>query len=117
VAFVAREEGEPEVYTMPAEGGPSRRLTFLGAWSCLLTGWSSDGLRIAFASSAKSAHGHETELFEVDASGGMPRALNMGHAVAMATQKSGATVIARNHNDPARWKRYRGGMAGERLLS
>src|SRR5919199_908902 len=31
VAFTSREEGHPEVYCMPATGGPAQRLTFLGA--------------------------------------------------------------------------------------
>ncbi len=30
LAYVARDEQHPEVYVMPAEGGPARRMTWLG---------------------------------------------------------------------------------------
>jgi tricorn protease len=112
VAFVAREEGDPEVYTMPAEGGPSRRITFTGSRWMMISGWSSDGLRIAFASDAKAYLGCP-DLYEVDAAGGQARPLKLGHAVSIAAATSGAIVIGRNNSDPARWKRYRGGTAGE----
>ena len=41
VAFVGREEGQPEIYVMPAEGGEVRRLTFLGGMNKIV-GWTPD---------------------------------------------------------------------------
>ena len=38
LAFVGRDEQHPEVYLMPAEGGPARRLTWLGP-DTLVRGW------------------------------------------------------------------------------
>ncbi|MGA7356594.1 MAG: hypothetical protein WBW76_14280, partial [Candidatus Cybelea sp.] len=49
VAFISTDEGNPELYVMPARGGEPRRLTFLGATQAWTTGWSADGSEIYFA--------------------------------------------------------------------
>ena len=51
LAFTGREEGHPEVYVMSSEGGPARRLTYLGAATTVI-GWTPGGDRILFASDA-----------------------------------------------------------------
>jgi tricorn protease len=43
----------------------------------------------------------------------MTRQLKLGDALTVSISKSGAVAIGRNNLDPARWKRYRGGTAGE----
>jgi tricorn protease len=53
LAFIGREEGEPEVYVMPALGGPATRLTFLGS-NTLVVGWTADSQKIIFASNTAS---------------------------------------------------------------
>jgi len=112
VAFIAREEGHPEIYVMPAEGGLARRLTFLGSDICYVVGWHTDSKSIIFVSDSKAPFFRHNEVFEVSIDGGMPTAWNLGHAVSIAFDGK-TTVIGRNNNDPARWKRYRGGTAGE----
>ncbi len=47
LALVAAEEGEQEVYCLPAEGGPLRRLTYVGH-VLHIDGWSADGTSIRF---------------------------------------------------------------------
>lgn len=113
VAFVGREEGHPEVYVMPADGGPAKRLTFMGAETCSVVGWTPDAKDILFASDGRSPFFRHTEGFRVSGSGGAPRALGLGHMLSFDVRRDGATVLGRNNNDPARWKRYRGGTAGE----
>jgi tricorn protease len=113
LAFVGREEGHPEVYVMPAEGGPARRLTFLGGGVCVLCGWTPDGSEILFTSDYGSPFERETQAFAVSALGGAPRALGIGHVATIAPGARGATLIGRNATDPARWKRYHGGTAGD----
>jgi tricorn protease len=113
IAFVAREEGHPEVYTMPAAGGVAKRLTFLGSETCTVAGWTPDGLSILFCSDANSPFTRETRAFRIAAGGGIAEPLHLGHARALAVDARGRFVIGRNNDDPARWKRYRGGTAGD----
>jgi tricorn protease len=112
VAYVGRDEGTPEVYTIPAFGGPPRRLTFLGSESLYVSGWSRDGGEIFFTSDAGVPFVKETLAFAIDRDGGEPRRLPVGHAMSLDVAANGATLLGRNNLDPARWKRYRGGTAG-----
>ncbi len=112
IAFVGREEGQSEIYVMPALGGPARRLTFLGGNLCLTAGWTKDG-KIIFADNARHWYLRFTHLYTVDTAGHMPEQLNYGLARAIAFGPDGGVLLGRNTDDPARWKRYRGGTAGQ----
>ncbi|MBD2891401.1 Tricorn protease [Actinomadura sp. RB99] len=112
LAFVGREEGPAEVYAMPAAGGAARRLTFHGT-SCTITGWDPDG-RIVYASDVRRPFRDYQWLYAIDPSGsGIPAELPYGPASSATHGPDGAVVIGRNTADPARWKRYRGGTAGD----
>jgi tricorn protease len=113
IAFVAREEGNPEVYVMPTVGGIARRLTFLGAETCTVSGWTPDGSAILFCSDADAPFAREARAYRVPAGGGWAEPLGLGHARSIAQHPDGRFVIGRNADDPARWKRYRGGTAGD----
>jgi tricorn protease len=43
LAFVGREEGQSEIYVMPALGGAAQRLTYMGGSLCLTAGWTDTG--------------------------------------------------------------------------
>ncbi len=113
IAFVAREEGNPEVYVMPTAGGAPRRLTFLGTDVCSVSGWTPDGASILFCSDAAAPFAKEAHAFRVSANGGPAEGLKLGHARSLAQHADGRYVIGRNNDDPARWKRYKGGTAGD----
>jgi tricorn protease len=113
LAFAGKAEGHPEVYVMPAQGGLPKRLTFLGAESCTICGWSKDGKEVFFVSDAQSPFVRHSQAFAVALDGGLPRPLDLGHMVYFSVGDQGKTVIGRNSLDPARWKRYRGGTAGD----
>ncbi|HEX3551180.1 MAG TPA: hypothetical protein VHT53_12425, partial [Candidatus Elarobacter sp.] len=112
LAFVGRDEGNPELYVMPAEGGVPRLLTHLGSEVLNACGWSRDGRYVYFTTDAGSPFVKETLAFRIDAFGGEPVDLGIGHAMTLDVAANGATLLGRNAIDPARWKRYRGGTAG-----
>ncbi len=113
IAFTSTDEGHPEVYIMPAEGGQPRRLTFLGSTVAWTTGWSDDGSEILFVANPGSWYPNETRAFAVPREGGATRELPFGHAKSLCIANDGSVAIGRNNADPARWKRYRGGTSGE----
>lgn len=112
LTFISDEEGCSEVYVMPSMGGPMRRLTFDES-TAHVVGFDATGDSVIFSSTRRSAH-REMQLFEVDATGGQPRTLGVGEGEGFAQQPGGAgRVLGRYRHDLARWKRYRGGLAGE----
>jgi tricorn protease len=113
VAFVASHDGPAEVYTMAADGGPARRLTYQAAVRPLVAGWHPDTGEILYASTAEQADGFGHRLYAVGPHGGPPRLFDPGPAFAVGFGPGGARVLARSIADPARRKRYRGGAAGE----
>ena len=109
LAFTGREEGHPEVYLMPAEGGSAKRLTYLGC-SALVLGWHKN--KIIFASNYGQPFKHLLWLYAVDMEGSEPVRLSYGPARNISFGKKGV-AIGRNTGVPSRWKRYQGGTAGE----
>ncbi|HLJ56149.1 MAG TPA: S41 family peptidase [Chthonomonadaceae bacterium] len=112
IAFTGREEGNSEVYVMPAEGGAARRLTYLGVNSSAI-GWTPDGSRILFSSDSGQPRDRDLRVHAIGLDGGLPEPWPVGPAMSISLASGNRTVIGRNNNDPARWKRYRGGTAGD----
>ncbi|HEV2262609.1 MAG TPA: S41 family peptidase [Candidatus Rubrimentiphilum sp.] len=113
IAYVATDEGNAEVYVIPSAGGKPRRLTFLGATIAAISGWSSDGSEILFAANPSAWYERDTRGFAVSPEGGTPRQFGLGHLRSIFPGPDSRFVIGRNADDPARWKRYRGGTSGE----
>lgn len=113
IAFIANDEGHPELYVMPASGGRSRRLTYLGGTLASVCAWSTDGREIYFVSNPSAWYERETRGFAIAPDGSGLREIGIGHMRSFYPGSDGRFVIGRNENDPARWKRYRGGTAGE----
>lgn len=111
VAFIGREEGHPEVYCMPIQGGNAKRLTFQGATSSFVVGWQ-DSKNIVFASNAGQWYLRNMYVYSVSKTKTAPKIFPVGPATEISFGRKGI-VIGRNTADPARWKRYRGGTVGE----
>jgi tricorn protease len=110
LAYVSRDEQHPEVYLMPAEGGPARRMTWLGP-DVLVRGFAPDG-RIVFVTTHGQPFFRNYRAYTLAVDGGLPELLPYGQVNHLAFGPGSAKVIGRNTADPARWKRYRGGTAG-----
>ncbi len=111
IAYVGRDEQHAEVWLMPAAGGPARRLTWLAA-DVSVRGWTPDG-RILFVSDYGQPFLRHAHAFAVAIEGGWPERIELGQVNHLAFGPGGARLIGRNTTDPARWKRYRGGTAGQ----
>lgn len=112
IAFVGQEEGDLEVYVMPALGGQAKRLTYMGGSLCQTVGWTRDG-KVLFANNAGQPFPAMLYLYAIDPEGNALQRIEVGPARTISYGQHGAAVIGRNTADPARWKRYRGGLAGQ----
>ncbi len=110
LAYVSRDEQHPEVYLMAAEGGPARRLTWLGP-DVQVRGFTPAG-HIVFVSTYGQPFFRNYRAFTLDPAGGTPQLMPLGQVDHLAFGPGKAMVLGRNTGDPARWKRYRGGKAG-----
>jgi tricorn protease len=111
LAYVSRDEQHPEVFLMAAEGGPARRMTWLGANFLGVAGFAPDG-RIVFVTTHGQPFYRYFRAFALSPAGGLPELLPLGQVNHLSFGPGQAKVIGRNTADPARWKRYRGGTAG-----
>ncbi|MGH2344221.1 MAG: S41 family peptidase, partial [Chloroflexota bacterium] len=114
IAFVGQEEGPPEIFTMQADGGEPSRLTYQGEARGPIT-WAPDGSAIVYAAAAAQPFSRMVALFSVSSTQepGVPSPLPYGPSSCIAYGPGGAIILGRNTGDPARWKRYRGGTAGD----
>ena len=112
VAFTGTEEAHAEVYVMPADGGPARRVTYLGATTSV-RGWTPD-LRVIFITDATRANRGDYVISAIDPGGGVPEPIPVGPGTDLAYAPDAKGIVLGRHTiDPARWKRYRGGTRGD----
>lgn len=112
VAYTSLDEGHPEIYVTRLDEMEPRRLTYLGE-DTRCVGWSRDGRSVLFTTSAGSPFRRIFQLAQVPAEGGPPEPLQLGPAAYISYAGKRGRVIGRHTWDPARWKRYRGGTAGQ----
>jgi len=120
IAFTGQYDGNFNVYTIPAEGGEPKQLTFLsdsvqvpermGPNNEVLT-WMPDGKSIAFLSRRTTFNDWFGQPFTVPVTGGLPVRMPLPKGGLMSFSPDGDEIaynrIFRNFRT---WKRYRGGM-------
>ena len=112
VAWTSRRDGDPEVHVAPAEGGESRRLTYWGAPGTRVCGWTPDG-RILAVTSWRQPFYHHTHAYAVPVDGEPAEPMGWGPVGAADIAADGAVALVTvPGQEPARWKRYRGGATG-----
>ena len=122
IAYTASTQGNQDVYVMPAEGGPARRLTFhsdvvarapdrWGPDNMVVT-WTPDSRNIVFLSRRRAWNDWISLPFEVPLAGGLPTQLPLDRAGLLTYSPDGHSIaynrIFRNFRT---WKRYDGGLA------
>lgn len=112
LAFTGGDTGNLDVYVMPADGGPARRLTWHPGPDISI-GWTNDGKNILFRSGRYAIDPLYNQLFTVSVNGGFPTPIALPYATQGSYSPDGARlayVPFRNHTSFEAWKHYRGGM-------
>jgi tricorn protease len=116
IAFTSEEDGNYDVYVLPATGGVPRRLTYHPGPD-FAVGWAPDGKNILFASQ-RNSHARFSRLFTVSAQGGFPEEIPLPMAELGSFSPDGSRLAYVPYSnggfvpDPRfhmAWKRYRGG--------
>lgn len=136
IAYTNWRSLDPEIHLTPVEGGPARRLSYWGSTDTRVCGWTPDGQILAV-----SSHGQPFSYFSwaysVPTDGSPGGRLPWGpvsdiavtdetegpsHAGGTGCERRTLLLTGKPPQEPAAWKRYRGGatgrlwLHGERLL-
>ncbi len=122
IAFTGQYDGNVDVYTIPADGGPAKRLTYHSdvvkkaptRWgpNNMVVTWTPDGKDIVFLSRRNTWNSWFGQLFEVNKLGGLPQQLPLPKGGVLSYSPDGSKIaynrIFRNFRT---WKHYNGGLA------
>ena len=109
LAFSANNDGNTNVYVVPAGGGEPKRLTFAPA-ADIVTGWTNDGSRVVFRSGRNSGT-DAAQLYTISTSGGLATMLPLPDAQGGSYSSDGArfAYVPNSQWEPY-WRGYRGGQ-------
>lgn len=121
IAFTGEYQGNTDVYVIPAEGGPARRLTYHSdvvnrapeRWGPdnMVLGWTPDSKHVIFLSRRDSMNSWFGRYFTVPVTGGAEELMPLDKGGYMTYSPDGNSIaynrIFRNFRT---WKRYTGGL-------
>jgi len=125
IAFTGQYDGNTEVFTIPAEGGSPKRITYTATLSRddvgdrmgpnnIVTGWTPDGKYIIYRSRKESFNDFKGQLFKVPAAGGdsqeLPFSVGGFNSYSPDGKKLAYNRVFREFRT---WKYYQGGMADD----
>jgi tricorn protease len=110
IAFTGNYDGNPDLYTIPTQGGQAFRVTHHPSAERLCN-WSPDG-RLLFSSNGLVGQARQDQLFVVSPKGGLPEKLPVPYGDDAAVSQDGRYLAyTPSTTDNRTWKRYRGGWA------
>lgn len=124
IAFTGQYDGNTEVYTIPAEGGVPKRLTYTATLerddvsdrmgpNNIVMAWTPDGKYIVYRS-RKQAFGMAAQLFKVPVEGGLSEQLPLPEGGFCSFSADGNQLAYnRVFREFRTWKYYEGGMADD----
>lgn len=112
IAYTADYDGSNSIYTIAADGGIPKRLTWHGSYETVVD-WYPDGKSILFASGRESGKERFNQFYKMSATGGPADKLPLPYGE-LGSFSPDASQIAFNYKSQANrnWKRYRGGWNG-----
>jgi tricorn protease len=125
IAFTGQYDGNTEIYTIPAEGGVPKRLTWTATLgrddvsdrmgpNNICMGWTPDGKYVLFRSRRHSFNDFIGQLYKVSAGGGLAEELPLPRSGFCSFSPDGKKLAYnRIFREFRTWKRYRGGMADD----
>ncbi|MHB1593251.1 MAG: S41 family peptidase [Streptosporangiaceae bacterium] len=116
IAWTSWRDGPAEIYLAPVSGGQPARVSYWSDRGTRVRGWTPSGDLLA-TTSAGLPFGHETWAYEIPVGDGAGRfsghrRLPLGPVEDLAVGAAATALLTGAYQDPAFWKRYRGGTAG-----
>lgn len=125
IAFTGQYDGNTEVFSIPAEGGTPKRLTYTATLNRddisdrmgpnnIVMAWAPDGSKIVYRSRKQSFNDFKGQLFMVPANGGMSEEVPLSTGGFCSFSPDGMKLaFNRVFREFRTWKYYKGGMADD----
>ncbi len=125
IAFSAQYDGNTEVYTMPAEGGTPKRITYTATLgrddvsdrmgpNNIVMGWTPDGQHVIYRSRATTFNDFKGMLWKAPLNGDLSEQIPLSSAGWASYNEDGSRLFFNKvFREFRTWKYYRGGQADD----